>query len=68
MKIILEFDMPDDVGEFRTWHNGENYLSALVEFRDWMRSKRKYGDGFTDTEAWDAFWKTCSENGIDEHL
>jgi hypothetical protein len=39
MKAILEFNLPEDKGEFDFANNAVNYYSALFEFDQWLRSE-----------------------------
>jgi len=45
MKGILEFNLPEDQGEFEIACKGGKYFSALHELDNYLRSKIKYSEG-----------------------
>ena len=42
MKAILEFDLPDDSGEFRLASTAGDLYNTLWEMDQWLRSQYKY--------------------------
>jgi len=42
MKAILEFDLPDDSGEFRLASTASDLYNTLWEMDQWLRSAVKY--------------------------
>jgi hypothetical protein len=48
MKAILEFDLPDDSGEFRLASTAGDLYNTLWEMDQWLRSSIKYAP---DTES-----------------
>ena len=40
MKAILEFDLPDDSGEFRLASTASDLYNTLWEMDQWLRSSR----------------------------
>ena len=44
MKVILEFNLPEDKENFDYANNGFNYYMALTEFDQWLRSEYKYNE------------------------
>ena len=49
-KVTYEFDMYEDKSERETFEAARDLLSALEEFRNWMRNYRKHGEGITPAE------------------
>ena len=41
-KAILQFNLPEERHEFEVASNGQNYLSALHDLDNYLRSKLKY--------------------------
>ena len=44
MKAILEFNLPEENGDFKSHINGWKYECALKEIFNHLRKKIKYGD------------------------
>ncbi len=44
MKAILEFNLPDDESSFLNATRADNMVSAIDEFRDFLRKQIKYLD------------------------
>ena len=71
MKGSLEFSLPDEEVEFLRALKAGDIAGALEDFRDWLRSERKYADlsaehrVFAD-RAWDKFHEIVSSHGINE--
>ncbi len=73
MKATFEFSLPEETPEYGIYHNAPEYISALREFREWLRQQRKHGDitvlGRTYLEGleevWDKFHEVC-EGFIDD--
>ena len=42
MKVILEFDLPDEKPEFELAQNGPKYYCILCDIREFLRKKSKY--------------------------
>lgn len=63
MKATIEFNLPEEQGDYEEFQKGSRALSALRALADQLREYTKYG---TDVEpAWqtfrDIFWETCRE-------
>lgn len=43
MKMIMEFNLPEDQEEMTTAMNGMKYRISIEEFENHMRSRLKYG-------------------------
>ena len=52
MKAILEFDLPDDEYGFDVANNGWLYRAALVNIKNELRSKVKWGE-FKHSETYE---------------
>ena len=51
MKVILEFELPDDQSEYELTVDAPKMYSALWDIKQLIRSKLKYNpDGLTDIE------------------
>ena len=64
MKAILEFNLPEDKGEFDFATNAVNYYSALVEFDQWLRSEYKYNGNEPMFEVRQKLNQIINENNI----
>lgn len=71
MRVTLEFTLPDDDQALQDAQAGPALRRALEEFREWLRSRRKYHDlsdqtaqGLVDL-AWDHFHAVLSDNGVE---
>jgi len=42
MKAILEFDLPEDINEYKLANNASAMYSILWDHDQWLRSKIKY--------------------------
>jgi hypothetical protein len=42
MKIIVEFNLPDDEHEYNSFKNSEQYQMCLFDYSQWLREKIKY--------------------------
>ena len=51
----VTFTFPLYSSEFKIHSHALETSATVEEFREWMRGKRKYEDGFTADEAWDTF-------------
>jgi hypothetical protein len=58
MKVILEFDLPEENANFQAALNGHNYKSAIWDFDQLLRSEMKYKDLPNDTYK---AYKYCRE-------
>ena len=58
MKVILEFDLPEENLDFQAALNGHNYKSAIWDFDQLLRSEMKYKDLPNDTYK---AYKYCRE-------
>lgn len=58
MKVILEFDLPEQNEDFQAALNGHNYKSAIWDFDQLLRSEMKYKDLPNDTYK---AYKYCRE-------
>jgi hypothetical protein len=58
MKVILEFDLPEENADFQAALNGHNYKSAIWDFDQLLRSEMKYKDLPNDTYK---AYKYCRE-------
>jgi len=43
-KATLEFNLPEEQGEFEVCVKGQKYLSALWDFSNYLRQQVKHGD------------------------
>ena len=48
MKVIFEFDLPDDQREYDVANQANKMQSLLWDFSQQLRSWRKYGNTFKD--------------------
>lgn len=60
-KATMEYTLPDEQGEFDLARKAGAYHSALWDFYQWLRNRRKHGepkkDGADELEAvWEGFW------------
>lgn len=44
MKVIIEFDLPEDSYEYKIAHNAGAMHSVLWDMEQWLRSQVKHGD------------------------
>ncbi len=70
MKATFEFSLPEETLEYGIYHNAPKYISALVEFREWLRRERKDVAGTEYVcvvldRVWEKFHETC-EGFIDD--
>ena len=64
MKATFEFSLPEETLEYGIYYRAPEYISALREFREWLRQRRKHGDGSEDAyvvldRVWDRFHEVC---------
>ena len=66
-KATLSFSLPDEREEFETAINAGKYHSALWDLREAFRQKAKYSedDKTTWDEAYQFFWDTLKETGVE---
>ena len=48
MKILMEFNLPEDRYEYNVTNNAQKYRNALTNIQEYLRSQIKYNDGLTD--------------------
>jgi hypothetical protein len=65
MKVIYEYDLPEDREENDLHRQAAQMYCALQEIREWFRQKRKYQLIETFVEAEEEFWKIMKEEGIE---
>jgi fatty acid-binding protein DegV len=53
MKAILEFNLPDDQGEYELCNKAQEMSDAIKDIRDYLRSKVKYDT--QDEKKWEAY-------------
>jgi hypothetical protein len=50
-ELTIKYQLPEEENDFRYANNGVNYLLALWDFDQYLRSQTKYnGDAYTDGE------------------
>ena len=64
MKAILEFNLPEDKGEFDFANNAVNYYSALCEMDQWLRSEYKYNGNEAMFEVREKLNEIINDNNI----
>ena len=50
MKAVLEFNLPEDRGEFELAQKAGSLQALLQDFDNWLRGKIKYEDNLSDAE------------------
>lgn len=75
MKAILEFNLPEDQDEFRSYQNGPNALVALYDIRETLRRKIKYANEDISDETvaalidiQDEFFRILTDNNVLEEV
>ena len=67
MKIILEFDLPEETEEHRNALHGLDYLCVLQELDNWLRNLSKYRDihSVNVIDVRNRITKLCDERNVD---
>ena len=70
MKATFEFSLPEETLEYGIYHNAPEYISALVEFQEWLRREREDVAGTEYVcvvldRVWDKLHEVC-EGFIDD--
>ena len=60
MKATLEFNLPEQQHEFEEAIHADEIVSALNNFRYWLRGNIKHGD--TIMVSWDEVWQRLHED------
>ena len=73
MKIIYEFDMPEEKDDYELFHNVPKIRSFLLDFSQQLRCWHKYGNDFKDADdalnrIRDEFYRLINEHNIDMDL
>lgn len=50
MKAKLEFKLPEDEFDYKVCNQASNMWSALIDFRDHLRSELKYNEKLTERD------------------
>ena len=64
MKATLEYNLPEDQGDFNYATNGFNYYMALVEMDQWLRSEYKYNGNEEMYEVREKLRQIILENNV----
>jgi len=66
MQATLTFNIPEDEFEFEIARKGGNYIAALSEYREYLRSLHKYSEHETVSieDIYEKFFEVLSENNI----
>ncbi len=72
MKITVEFNLPDDIHEYNSFKNSEQYKMCLYYYSQWLREKIKYKADELSNEQYkticecsDRFNEMITESNID---
>lgn len=68
MKIVLEFNMPEDTREHSDAVNGWRYRAVLTNLDEWLRSQIKYHDKADLQPVRDNLWEELKNNGVEHAL
>lgn len=75
MKVILEFNLPDDQQEYDLANNGLAFWNVLWELDQDLRTKTKYASDDLPQDKYDAYeeirdklWELMTENNIDFNI
>lgn len=60
-KATLEFQLPDELAEFRAANNGDVYSSLIWEFTNELRSKNKYSKSSPTWDEVNQMWRNMLE-------
>lgn len=60
MKAILEFNLPEDTGDYHLHTQAANMYSALYELKHFLRQKTKYADDDVSDDYLKAY-EECKE-------
>ena len=67
MKVMFEFDLPDEQYEYKRYLQSDNVMSFLEDFSEFLRRKDKYSE--EETTTWEAvrekFYEMITENNVD---
>lgn len=72
-KLTLSFNLPEEQPELNAALNGSKYLSLLIDFDNYLRSRIKYEENCSQqeidllTEVRSDFYEMMNERGIDIH-
>lgn len=65
MYVNLEFDLPDDEYDYRTWNKAENYRRALSEFFAELRLRAKHnGELGSYDSTYELLWGYLKDNDL----
>jgi hypothetical protein len=70
MKAILEYTLPEESQEYEFAMNGANYLFAIQEFDNYLRSELKYNNELSPNEdkviqkLRDKLYECLNERGV----
>ena len=55
MKIVIEYNLPDDAYEYAKFKNCRAYMLTLQDMHEWLRSQVKYAPEEMSQEAYDTY-------------
>lgn len=55
MKIVIEYNLPDDAYEYNKASNATAYMLCLQELHEWLRSQVKYAPEEMTQEVYDTY-------------
>lgn len=67
-KAILEYQLPEEQGEWKMMCNTEKYYLALWEIYTWLRNERKYVEVGAQSNlegVWMKFHQILEQEGVD---
>jgi hypothetical protein len=71
MKVILEFNLPDEKEDLESAQDGWLYRAVLYDFSEYLRRKYKHTDPKSKArqmeynEICEAFWDTLRNSGVE---
>lgn len=61
MKIVIEYNLPDDAYEYNKARNATAYMLSLQDMHEWLRSQIKYSPDEMSQEVYDTYEMICEK-------